>query len=36
MVDGRNNYEEGKAHVVENEETIQLQQGAAVVIITLE
>jgi len=36
MVDGRNDYEEGKAHVVENEETIQLQQGAAVVIITLE
>ncbi len=34
QVDGRNDYEKGQAHVVENEKTIQLEQGTAVVIIS--
>ena len=35
-VGGRNDYEKGQAYVVENEKTIQLEQSAAVVIITLD
>lgn len=32
----RNDYEKGQAHVVEDEKTIQLEQGAVVVIINLD
>ena len=35
-VGGRNDYEKGQAQVVEDEKTIQLEQGAAVVIINLD